>query len=157
LHDQEIDMSFARRILSFSTIALALAACESGTGPAAPAIDVQFAVTNEVQGTAAEGILPFTPQVTVKPGQIDIFGNIRTPNPCSTLSTRVRESGSTISFVVVAEKGASAICAQVITVRDYNAQLKNVKPGTYTMRVVHEYDELQRDPDVVYEQRITVP
>ncbi|HYD53937.1 MAG TPA: hypothetical protein VEA99_14970 [Gemmatimonadaceae bacterium] len=146
------------RRLSLVTAALALAACESdGTGPAdAGEMQVQFAITDSVSGPAAEGILPFTPQVTVGRNQIDIFGHIRTPNPCSPLSSRVRESGSTISFIVTAEHGASAICAQVITVRDYSAAIKNVKAGTYTLRVVHEFAEIQREPDVVYEKQITV-
>ena len=144
----------------FVTMSLAFAACD--TAPSAPAdaadeMKVQFAITREVQGPAAEGILPFTPQVTIGRNQIDIFGHIRTPNPCSPLSSKVRESGSTISFVVTAEHGASAICAQVITVRDYSAAIRNVKPGTYTLRVVHEFAELQREPDVVYEKQIVVP
>lgn len=150
-------MRSTRRILMMAAAALALGACASdSTGPAS-AMDVELTVTNEVRGPAAETILPFTPQVTVKPGAIDVFGQIRTPNPCSTLATSVRESDGTITLVVTAERGASAICAQVITVRDYKASITNVKAGTYTMRVVHEYEELQRDPDVVYEQRITVP
>ena len=144
-----------RLTIPFITIAVALAACESTTAPAEP-MSEQFAVTDSVQGAAAEGILPFAPTVTVGKGQIDVFGHIRTPNPCSPLSSEVRRDDDTITFVVTAEHGASAICAQVITVREYSAAIKHVKPGSYTLKVVHEYAELQRERDVVYEKRVTV-
>ena len=148
-------MRFRRRSIPLILMAVALAACESTTAPAEP-MRVQFAVTDSVQGAAAEGILPFTPTVTVGKGQIDVFGHIRTPNPCSPLSSEVRRDDDTITFVVTAEHGASAICAQVITVREYSAAIRNVKPGSYTLRVVHEYAELQRERDVVYEGRVTM-
>jgi len=149
-------MRTIRRTLPFLAMAVALAACESTTAPA-DAMHVQFAVTDSVGGAEAEGILPLRPTVTVGKGQIDVFGHIRTPNPCSPLSSEVRRTDDTITFVVTAEHGASAICAQVITVREYSAAIKPVKAGSYTLRVVHAYAELQRYDEVVYEQRVTVP
>ena len=138
---------------------LVAAACDSSstTEPEGGSpLQAQFEIKREVQGAAAESILPFVPQVTVKQGQVDIFGQIRTPTPCWSLSSAARRDGSTITYVVTAKTTPAQICAQVLVVRDYGASILNVAGGRYTLRVLHEV-EGSRSPEVVLEREIVVP
>ena len=147
-----------RSLRTFSILVLVgtALACDGSTDPSATP-EVAFAVTSELRGPAAESIVPFKPQVTIRPGQVDIVGQIRTPNPCSTLASRISATDGTIVLTVTAQRSGADVCIQVITVRDYRASVTSVKPGTYTLRVVHVYDEAQRQSEVVLEQRVTVP
>lgn len=143
------------RTCSISALVVLTIACDGATDPSATP-DVTFAVTGELRGPAAEAIVPSKPRVTIRPGQVDIVGQIRTPNPCSTLSSRVSATDGIITLTVTAQRSGADACIQVITIRDYGASVTNVKAGTYTLRVVHVY-ELPGQPEVVLDQRITVP
>jgi hypothetical protein len=145
-----------RALAASLVLGAGLAACDDVTASSA-AMDVQFSITREVRGSEATSILPFTPQVTVKPGEIDIFGNIRTPTPCWTLASTANESGQTITFVVTARPSNAEVCTQVITVRDYSAEIRNVKSGTYTVRVLQQLETVQREPELLLETKVTVP
>ena len=146
------------RLLPALAALFVAAACDSSsTEPEAGSpLQAQFEIKREVQGTAAESILPFVPQVTVKQGRVDIFGQVRTPTPCWTLSSAARRDGTTITYVVSAKPTPSEICAQVLVVRDYGASILNVAAGRYTLRVLHEF-EGSRSPEVVLEREIVVP
>ena len=146
-----------RRSLFAVLAAVALTACESGrVTEGSAAVDVRFAITREAQGPEAAGILPFTPQVSVRPGQIDVTGQVRTPDPCYTVSSRVRAEGDTITLAVQLAR-TDGICAQVLVVRDYAASVRNVRAGAYLLRVVHVYSQGGGREEVVHEQRLSVP
>lgn len=146
-----------RSLFAVLAAAVTLTACESNsTTDARAALDVQFAITREASGPEAMGILPFTPQVTVKPGQIDVTGQVRTPDPCYAVSSRVRTADATITLAVQLVRD-DRICAQVLVVRDYAASIRNVRAGTYTLRVVNEYPQSGGREELVHEQKVTVP
>lgn len=145
-----------RSLLAVLAAAVTLSACgSSDTTAAGAAVDLQFAITHTASGPEAMGILPFTPQVTVKPGQIDVRGQVRTPDPCYEVSSRVRAADGTITLAVQLVR-SDAVCAQVLVVRDYAATIRNVRPGTYVLRVVNVYPQSDRE-ELVHEQRVTVP
>jgi len=150
------NIKLIRTLAASLVLGAGLAACDDVTGTSA-AMDVQFSITREVRGGEATSILPFTPQVTVKPGEIDIFGNVRTPTPCWTLSSTASESGQTITFVVTARPTNAEVCTQVITVRDYSAEIRNVKSGTYTVRVLQQIETVDREPVELLKTTVTVP
>jgi len=151
-----LNIKLIRTLAASFVLGAGAAACDDVTGTSA-AMDVQFAITREVRGGEATTILPFTPQVTVKPGEIDIFGNVRTPTPCWTLASAANVSGQAITFTVTARPSNAEVCTQVITVRDYSAEIKNVKSGTYTVRVLQQLETVDREPVELLKTTVTVP
>lgn len=146
-----------RSLFAVLAAAVVLTACESTTAAeGGAAVDVQFAITREAQGQDAVGILPFTPRVSVKPGQIDVTGQVRTPDPCYLVSSGVRQEGGTITLAVRLTR-TDGVCAQVLVVRDYAASIRNVRAGAYMLRVVNEYPQNGGREEVVHEQRVVVP
>jgi len=153
---QILDIKLIRTLAASLVLGAVVSACDDVTGTSA-AMDVQLSITREVRGAEATSILPFTPQVTVKPGEIDIFGNIRTPTPCWTLASAANESGQTITFTLTARPTNAELCTQVITVRDYSAAIQNVKSGTYTVRVLQQIETVDREPVELLKTTVTVP
>ena len=137
-----------------------LGACSDTTAPDGEVrAELTVLRTQEVQYGQEAGILPFTPTLTVRDGAIEILGQIRTPTPCYALSTSLVNANNVITLTVNANQQntpATQLCAQVLVVRDYGAEIKHVPAGQYLVRVVHIIDTMSRTPDIVLEQNVTV-
>jgi len=138
-----------RRLLAPLILVPALLACsmnaprDSGTGSAPPADGQGPAqtpapggpITVELKqrdpGGAADGATGGTGTVTVR-------GTIDTPNPCYALSGTAAREGSTLTLTVTARSNAE-VCIQSIGTLGFDATLRGVPPGSYTLRVVHSY------------------
>lgn len=143
------------------SLALALAAV---MGACSNPTEVSTVVSPDVSLSVGEGsavppgapILPLVPQVRVSEGRIDVLGHFRTNTPCWSLASRVERSGSTIVLTVTAMESAVDVCAQVITVRPYEARIAPLAPGVYTMRVMHEWSNGSQKPERVLETQVKV-
>jgi hypothetical protein len=71
-------------------------------------------------------------------GTVDVRGTVSTPNPCYALSGTAAREGNTLTLTVTARSTAEA-CIQSIGTLAFDATLRNVPAGSYTVRVVHTY------------------
>ena len=69
---------------------------------------------------------------------IPVSGTVSTPNPCHVLSGAAAREGSTITLTVTARSNAE-MCIQSIGSLGFDATLRAVPAGSYTLRVVHTY------------------
>jgi hypothetical protein len=93
---------------------------------------------------------------TAGSGQIAIRGTMQTPNPCHKLSGELQQQGRTLSVRVVAQADPDAMCIQSIGSIPYTATLRDVAPGTYTVRVMHTYPGTGWDAAAALETQVTV-
>ena len=92
---------------------------------------------------------------------IQVRRTIRLPDPCRRLSGDLRETGAELTLEVVAEPDGRR-CAKVESYLAYVAQVGDLDPGRYDLRVVHAYPEerggaVADEPVVVMEQAVEVP
>ena len=71
-------------------------------------------------------------------GTVTVRGTISTPNPCYALSGAAASEGRTLTLTVTARSNAE-VCVQSIGTLGYDATLRGVPAGSYTVRVVHTY------------------
>lgn len=71
-------------------------------------------------------------------GTVTAHGTISTPNPCHDLSGTAARDGSTLTLTVSARSNAE-MCIQSIGTLGYDATLRGVPAGSYTLRVMHSY------------------
>jgi hypothetical protein len=71
-------------------------------------------------------------------GRIAVEGSITTPTPCYTLAGRARRDGRTVTLTVAAERKEGG-CIQMIAGFRYDAAVRGLPAGTYTLRVQHAY------------------
>ena len=93
---------------------------------------------------------------TAGSGQIAIRGTMQTPTPCHKLSGELQQQGRTLSVRVVAQADPDAMCIQSIGSIPYTATLRDVAPGTYTVRVIHTYPGTGWDAAAALETQVTV-
>ena len=142
------------------TIALAamLGACSSATEVSAVTQpDVSFSVGEGTSMLPGQPILPLVPQLRVSEGRVDVLGHFRTNTPCWSLASRLQRSGNVITLTVTALEATAGACAQVITVRPYEARIEPLTAGRYTVVVVHEYASGSPKPEEVLRQELVVP
>jgi hypothetical protein len=134
-----------RRLLAPLILVPALLACsmnapgDGGTGSGAPAGGQAPApggpVTVELKQREAGGA---PDGATGGTGTVAVRGTISTPNPCYALSGTAAREGSTLTLTVSARSNAE-VCIQSIGTLGYDATLRGVPAGSYTLRVVHTY------------------
>jgi hypothetical protein len=88
--------------------------------------------------------------------RIAISGTMQTPNPCYKLSGELQQQGQTLSVRVVGQADPNAMCIQSIGAIPYTATLRDVAPGTYTVRVIHTYPGTGWDAAAALETQVTV-
>jgi hypothetical protein len=93
---------------------------------------------------------------TAGSGQIAIRGTMETPTPCHKLSGELQQQGQTLSVRVVAQADPNAMCIQSIGSIPYTGTLRDVAPGTYTVRVMHTYPGTGWDAAAALETQVTV-
>ena len=71
-------------------------------------------------------------------GTVAVRGTVSTPNPCYALSGTAARDGSTLTLTVTARSTAE-VCIQSIGTLAFDATLRGVPAGSYTVRVVHTY------------------
>jgi len=136
-----------RRLLAPLILVPALMACsmntpgDSGTGSGTPASGqsptqptggpVTVELTQREPGGAPDGATGGT-------GTVAVRGTISTPNPCYALSGTAARDGSTLTLTVSARSTAEA-CIQSIGTLAFDATLRGVPAGSYTLRVLHTY------------------
>ncbi|HEX8690835.1 MAG TPA: hypothetical protein VF746_00225 [Longimicrobium sp.] len=128
----------------FTVAALAAtAACNSGS----PTEASFLAPPDEPMAARAESQLTFsssqsydtaTPQTsTGGVGVIGFTGSLTTGNPCVDVTASHSSRSGSVTVTVTAAPNGSA-CIQVITNNNYQGQVSNLAPGTYTFTVVHD-------------------
>lgn len=71
-------------------------------------------------------------------GRIAVEGALPTPTPCYTLSGEARREGEVVTLTVQA-RASEGGCIQMIAGFAYDATVRGVPAGRYTLRVVHAY------------------
>lgn len=79
------------------------------------------------------------PTVEATAGALSVVGVIRTPDPCHTLSGRLRREGRTLTLRVVARRWGPHACIQVIGEIGYRVRIDGLDPGDYQVHVLHVY------------------
>jgi hypothetical protein len=138
-----------RRLLAPLILVPALAACsmntprDSSTGSGtpdggqaptqapAPGGPITVELKQREPGGAPDGATGGT-------GTVAVRGTISTPNPCYALAGAAASEGRTLTLTVTARSNAE-VCVQSIGTLGYDATLRGVPAGSYTVRVVHTY------------------
>jgi hypothetical protein len=134
-----------RRLLASLILVPTLLACSMNTpgdesaGSGAPATGatpapggpITVQLTQRAPSGTGDGATGGTGSVTVR-------GTISTPNPCFALSGAAASEGRTLTLTVTARSNAE-VCVQSIGTLGYDATLRGVPAGSYTVRVVHTY------------------
>ncbi|HEX8360169.1 MAG TPA: hypothetical protein VF613_08680 [Longimicrobium sp.] len=71
-------------------------------------------------------------------GTVTVSGTVSTPNPCHALSGAASREGSTLTLTISARSNAE-MCIQSIGSIGFDATIRGVPAGRYTLRVVHTY------------------
>ncbi|HEY0151200.1 MAG TPA: hypothetical protein VGB92_04320 [Longimicrobium sp.] len=138
-----------RRLLAPLILVPALLACsmntpgDSGTGSGTPASGQAPAQPAAANGPVTVEFKQREPGgepdgATGGTGTVAVRGTISTPNPCFALSGTATREGSTLTLTVSARSTAD-MCIQSIGTLAFDATLKGVPAGSYTLRVVHTY------------------
>ena len=126
-----------RRTLAALLVVPLLLACsmntpgDGGTASSASAAPVTVELTQRAPAADTDGATGGT-------GTVAVRGTITTPNPCFKLAGAAAREGSTLTLTVTASPGAE-VCVQSIGTLGYDATLRGVPAGSYTLRVVHTY------------------
>jgi hypothetical protein len=129
-------------------------ASPGGGAPSTGARQVKLEFQQGQGGSASGGEQGAT--ATAGSGQIAIRGTMQTPNPCYKLSGELQQQGQTLSVRVVGQADPDAMCIQSIGSVPYTATLRDVAPGTYTVRVMHTYPGTGWDAAAALETQVTV-
>lgn len=112
-------------------IAVLLAGCSSIVGG-----DAEMKLSFRYQATPAWTVPSLS--TTSRDGKLIVFNGMTTPVPCYRLEGSAGKTGRTIELVVRAER-AQGGCTFDIGTFQYLAELENLQPGSYTLRLWHEY------------------
>ena len=151
-----------RRLIASLILVPSLLACsmntpgEEGAGSGAPATGAAPApgapITVELTQREPKG---GTDGATGGTGTITVRGTISTPNPCYALSGAAASEGRTLTLTVTGRSNAEA-CIQSIGTLGYDATLRGVPAGSYTLRVVHAYVGTGWPAQTAMTQEVTV-
>ena len=130
------------------------AAAAPAGGTTAPAMDQ---VTVELGARPLQGGDDGGGRVTAEgaAGTIQVRGALSTPNPCYALTGSVSRSGSTVTMTVTA-RSTGGMCVQSIGAFAYDATVRGLAPGSYTLRVVHTYPDTGWETRTALESAVTV-
>ena len=137
-----------RRVLACLLLAPGLAACpgrpaDARTAPVeraaeVPVPDAQLKV--ELVARPLPGGDDRGGAVTARGGSgtVRVAGALSTPTPCYALSGLVRQDGEVVTLTVEA-RATEGMCVQSIGAFAYDATLRGLSAGSYTLRVIHTY------------------
>jgi hypothetical protein len=97
----------------------------------------------ELRITASEIAEP--PEVRVQKDQLLILGHLATSNPCTQLNAVATKQSDTITVEVMSESTLSKdqFCITVIAHFSYEATIRNLRSGTYRLKVMHTHPGTQ--------------
>ena len=88
-------------------------------------------------------------------GRVEVEGAVTTPTPCYTLAGEARRDGQTVTLTLQAERKEGG-CIQVIAAFGYEATVRGLPPGRYTLRVLHAYPGTGWERRTALEQAVEV-
>lgn len=88
-------------------------------------------------------------------GTVTVSGTVSTPNPCHVLSGAAAREGSTLTLTITARSNAE-MCIQSIGTLGFDATLRGVPAGSYTLRVVHAYPGTGWETKTIMTQQVQV-
>lgn len=71
-------------------------------------------------------------------GRVAVEGSVTTPTPCYDLVGDASREGSTVTLTVEARRKEGG-CIQMIAAFGYDATIRGLPAGSYTLRVLHAY------------------
>jgi len=122
----------------------------SPAAPADPQLTVELAA-RPLQPAPDEGWA----RASAGAGRIAVEGALPTPTPCYTLTGEAGREGRVVTLAVQA-RAQEGGCIQMIAGFAYDAVVRGVPPGRYTLRVAHAYAGTGWDTRRVLEQEIEV-
>ena len=134
---------------------VAVTACSQApmSGQSLGDAQLEFTVAGSVQSSAT--LADTVAVLRVAQGEAVIEGYLSTPNPCYNVeATLEEEAGSLVLRVPATSQGG--FCAQVLASFRYEARLRGLAPGSYSILVVHTYPQTGWE-DRTYELRVDVP
>ncbi|MDQ3555338.1 MAG: hypothetical protein M3409_00975 [Gemmatimonadota bacterium] len=129
---------------------LSLAACSFPLTSEPSALD--FTSRPATSGAYAE-----RPELTVtgSEGRIVVEAGLSTPDPCREISGALRRSGSELTLEVTIQRSGE-ICIAAIGAFEYTATIRDLAPGEYRLRVVHEFRGTGWAGGTVLDQQVLV-
>lgn len=93
--------------------------------------------------------------VVAEPRRIRARGSFPTPHLCYHLSGNADRRASLITLTIQA-RGKSELCAAATGGFVYDVTVRRLPPGTYTLRVLHAFQDGVRAPAMVLDSTVTV-
>jgi hypothetical protein len=137
-----------RRILRLLLAPLLLGAPMPASSNAQPTVEL---AARPLQPAPDEG----SARASGGEGRIAVQGALPTPTPCYTLSGEARREDAVITLTVQARANEGG-CIQMIAGFAYDATVRGVPAGRYTLRVVHAYAGTGWDTQQVLEHPVEV-
>jgi hypothetical protein len=116
---------------------LALAVLVGGCGLWSDSLELLFDYFESGSGQVIE---PSFDPSTISAGQIIFAGQLNTPVPCYRLVSDLDDNGSQLSMDIRATRSATVGCDTIVGRFIYSGAIRNLNPGTYSLRVRHIYD-----------------
>lgn len=96
-------------------------------------------------------------RATAGSGQVEVTARLSAPDPCRDLSGELSRSGQELTLTVsVRGRDDGMMCTAVVATFGYTATLGGLAPGSYTLRVVHDYPGTGWPSGPVLEESLTV-
>lgn len=105
--------------------------------PASPSSDPQLTVeitARQLSSTPEED----SARAAVEGGRLSVEGAMTTPTPCYDLVGDARREGRTVTLTIEARRKEGG-CIQMIAAFGYQAAVRGLPAGSYTLRVRHGY------------------
>lgn len=122
--------------------------------PASPAPDPQLTVeitARQLSSTPEED----SARANVEGGRLSVDGVMTTPTPCYDLVGEARREGRAVTLTVEARRKEGG-CIQVIAAFGYQADVRGLPAGSYTLRVRHGYPGTGWDGRTALETEIEI-
>jgi hypothetical protein len=89
-------------------------------------------------------------------GQISVRATLAGPDPCRILAGQLEQSERQLTLRVSVQP-TNDVCVLVVGRFAYDAAIERLAPGTYSLRVVHDYPATGWPTTTVLNQTLTVP
>jgi hypothetical protein len=119
------------------TIAFGLGLLAAGCSLFSDSIELDFEFAELADGQVVE---PLFDPTTIAAGQIIFAGQLNTPVPCYRLVGNLNDRGSVLTLEIRATRSSSSDCGTIVGRFIYSGTIRNLNPGTYSLRVRHVYD-----------------
>lgn len=95
-------------------------------------------------------------RATVDGGRVTVSGAMTTPTPCYDLAGEASVAGDTVTLTIQARRQEGG-CIQVIAAFAYDAAVRGLPAGRYTLRVRHAYPGTGWEGRTALETKIEIP